>query len=37
MPVDLLEQFRTGMDALLGQGACQVLTIRPVGGAVLMD
>ncbi len=37
VPVDLLEQFRTGMDALLGQGACQVLTIRPVGGAVLMD
>lgn len=37
VPLDQLEDFRTGMDALLGQGSCQVLTIRPVGGAVLMD
>lgn len=37
VPLDLLDQFQTGMDALLGQGACQVLAIRPVGGAVLMD
>ena len=32
VPFDILEQFRTGMDAALGQGACHVLSIRPQGG-----
>ncbi len=37
VPLDMLEAFRAGMDGLLGRDACQVLTIRPVGGAVLLD
>ena len=32
VPVDMLEQFRAGMDAVLGEGACHILTIRPYGG-----
>ncbi len=32
VPVDLLEEFRAGIDSALGQGACHVLTIRPQGG-----
>lgn len=32
VPFDLLERFRAGIDAALGQGACQVLSIRPQGG-----
>lgn len=32
VPVDLLEQFRKGMDAALGEGACHVLSIRHQGG-----
>ena len=32
VPFDLLDSFRSGMDAALGQGACHVLSIRPQGG-----
>ena len=32
VPFDILEHFRTGIDAVLGQGACHVLSIRPQGG-----
>ena len=32
VPMDLLETFRSGIDAVLGQGACHVLSIRPQGG-----
>jgi len=32
VPMDLLEQFRSRIDAVLGQGACHVLSIRPQGG-----
>ena len=32
VPLDILEQFRTGLDAVLGEGACHVLSIRPQGG-----
>lgn len=35
VPLDCLDRFHLGMDALLGQGSCHILTIRPVGGAVL--
>lgn len=31
-PVDILEQFKTGIEAALGEGACHVLSIRPEGG-----
>ena len=32
VPMDMLETFRTGIDAVLGEGACHVLSIRPHGG-----
>ncbi len=32
VPLDLLDRFRSGLDAALGQGACHVLSIRPQGG-----
>ncbi len=32
VPMDMLEAFRGGMDAVLGEGACHVLNIRPEGG-----
>ena len=32
VPFDLLETFRAGIDAVLGEGACHVLSIRPQGG-----
>ena len=32
VPVDILESFRSGIDAVLGEGACHVLSIRPHGG-----
>ena len=32
VPVDILETFRAGIDAVLGEGACHVLSIRPHGG-----
>ena len=32
VPVDILEDFRKGIDAVLGDGACHILAIRPFGG-----
>lgn len=32
VPFDILESFRSGIDAVLGEGACHVLSIRPQGG-----
>jgi len=32
VPFELLEDFRKGIDAALGEGACHVLSIRPQGG-----
>ncbi len=37
VPVDDLEAFKTGMEALLGQGKCHVLHIRPQGGCVVAE
>ena len=31
VPADYVEEFRRGMDAVLGEGRCMVLRIRPVG------
>ena len=36
VPFDLLESFRSGMDAALDQGACHVLSIRPQGGVEML-
>ena len=32
VPFEILDRFQTGIDAVLGQGACHVLSIRPQGG-----
>ena len=32
VPFDLLDTFKAGLDAALGEGACHVLSIRPQGG-----
>jgi galactokinase len=32
VPFDLLDNFIAGTEAVLGKGACHVLSIRPVGG-----
>jgi len=32
-----LEQFKTGMEALLGEGKCHILHIRPQGGCVVAE
>ena len=35
VPLDRTEEFRRGMERVLGPGCCHFLRIRPVGGAVL--
>ncbi len=35
VPQECLEEFKSGMEAVLGQGSCHVVTIRPVGGVRL--
>ncbi len=37
VPVHDLEQFKTGMEQLLGEGKCHILHIRPVGGCVVAE
>jgi len=37
VPADMLEEFRTGMEAVLGEGSCHVLSIRPKGGILLEE
>ncbi len=37
VPLDLLDSFRSGMEAVLGEGSCQVLSIRPEGGILLEE
>ena len=32
VPEDAVEEFRSGMERVFGQGACHILHIRPVGG-----
>ena len=36
VPLSKLTAFKTGMEAVLGEGRCHVLRIRPVGGAVIL-
>ena len=36
VPFEILENFRSGIDAALGQGACHVLSIRPQGGVEMV-
>lgn len=37
VPLDLLDGFKAGMEAVLGAGSCQVLSIRPEGGVLLEE
>ena len=32
VPFEILDRFVAGMDSILGEGACHVLSIRPQGG-----
>ena len=36
VPNDMLNEFKTKIEAVLGNGACHVLSIRPVGGTEVM-
>ena len=36
VPFDILDSFRAGIDAVLGEGACHVLSIRPQGGVEMI-
>ncbi len=36
VPFALLDDFRAGIDAVLGEGACHVLSIRPQGGVEMV-
>ena len=35
-PLEKLDAFRSGMEALLGPGMCHVLRVRPQGGCVVV-
>ena len=35
VPEDMLDSFRSGIEAVLGTGSCHVLSIRPEGGVLL--
>ena len=37
VPFEKLDAFRSGMEALLGQGMCHVISVRPVGGVRLIE
>ncbi len=37
VPLEMVDAFRKGMDGLLGDGACRVTFIRPVGGCTLAE
>ena len=37
VPLDLLDQFAAGMEALTGEGSCHVLAFRSVGSALLIS
>ena len=35
VPLDMLDEFKTTVESVLGTGSCHVLTVRAVGGAVV--
>lgn len=37
VPNEMLQEFKAGMEAVLGENKCHVLNIRPVGGCVVID
>ena len=36
VPLDLLEEFRAGIESVFGEGSCHVLSIRPFGGIQIL-
>lgn len=36
VPLDMLTEFKSRVDAMLGQGTCRVLSVRPVGGTKIV-
>ena len=36
VPNEMVNGFKTGMEAVLGEGKCHILHIRPVGGTVVV-
>ncbi len=36
VPLTMIDEFKAGMDHVLGEGACRVTAIRPVGGCLLI-
>lgn len=36
VPIEAVGEFSAGMDAVLGEGTCHTVRIRPVGGAVII-
>jgi galactokinase len=34
VPFEILDEFKNGIDSVLGAGACHVLSIRPQGGVI---
>ena len=37
VPLDMVDDFKTGMDSVLGEGACRVTYIRPVGCCAVIE
>ena len=37
VPLDRLDRFRSDMEAVLGEGKCHILRIRPVGGCAITE
>ena len=35
VPNDMVDEFKTKIEAVFGEGMCHILTIRPVGGTEL--
>ena len=36
VPLDMLESFKAGTEAVLGEGSCRIVTVRPVGGCRIL-
>ena len=37
VPLELLDGFKSGMEAVFGEGKCHILRIRPQGGCVVLE
>ena len=37
MPNEMLDSFKAGLEAVLGEGKCHILHIRPQGGCVVVS